>query len=77
MSASHPTLIEIINRNFIQSVFFFIIISMIKLIKIIIIKKIFIVTMQPILLPKIFLFALVRIVVILFVSNRSLPILKR
>lgn len=41
MSASHPTLIEIINRNFIQSVFFFIIISMIKLIKIIIIKKIF------------------------------------
>lgn len=35
MSASHPTLIEIINRNFIQSVFF-IIISMIKLIKIII-----------------------------------------
>lgn len=40
MSASHPTLIEIINRNFIQSVFF-IIISMIKLIKIIIIKKIF------------------------------------
>lgn len=37
MSASHPTLIEIINRNFIQSVFF-IIISMIKLIKIIILK---------------------------------------
>lgn len=35
MSANHPTLIEIINRNFIQSVFF-IIISMIKLIKIII-----------------------------------------
>lgn len=76
MSASHPTLIEIINRNFIQSVFFNNNFND-QVDKNYYFKNFFIVTLQPILRPKIFLFALVRIVVILFVSNRSLPILKR